>query len=420
MKRTLFITIGAIALFLIFALWLYLLLFGTPRTVSEVVGDFGFGDVTVTPITPDDTTNDGTGRQLDLSTAGTLYQLTTKPVAGFRIVSEEETERVLYAERGTGHVYAIDVASGEETRISAKTFVAVNQALFARDGNAVVLIQDAADGTKAYLQKLDEGITDDRLPDSASNVAFSQNQEVRYTLTSQNGTAGYAYDLGQGTITQLFNTPLSDVRVIWSAGGPLLYPRTAPRLSGRLYEATSDILTPVGSGGVAFSAMASEDFLGLRVETSAYNNAGNLVSRANLGGTGDVSLGVSALPEKCAFDPSSMMTIWCASPAGLITPEAQSNWYKGVVSFTDSLWRVDLTDNGAATVVDDLSKTSGRQIDVTDIVVGDTGEYLLFKNKSDDTLWLKRLSLPSAPETLDATADEELLGDGEKVTDGEI
>lgn len=420
MKRTLFIIIGGAALFLIFSLWLYLLLFGTPRSVSEVVGDFGFGDVTVTPISPAETSTDDTTRQIDLSTAGTLYQLTSKPVAGFAITATEDGLRVLYAERGTGHVYQIDVVTGEETRLSQKTLVAVNRAFFAPDGSAVVLVGETTVGSVAHLEELTTDSLTHNFPENADNIAFTDNREVRYTVTSQNGTAGYVYDLEAAATAQLFATPLRDVRVTWNTDEPLIYPRTAPTLRGRLYSVSgSSNLMPTGTAGVSFSALASPVFLGLKIETYTHPKSGNLVSYASLGDAETITLGTTALPEKCAFDPSSMVLIWCASPVGLMTPKSQADWYKGLTSFTDSLWRIDLTNNGTATEVDNLTKTSGRQVDVTDLQIDATGSTLLFKNKNDDTLWLKRLSQPTSPD-LNAATDEELLGDGEEVTDGEI
>lgn len=413
MKRTLFITIGAIALLLIFALWLYLLLFGTPRSVSEVVGDFGFGNnVTVTPITPSEVTNDDTTRQIDLSTAGSLYQLTSKPVAGFGIVNSADGPRVLYAERGTGHVYEIDVVSGQETRLSQKTFVAITRAYFAKDGSAAVLVGETTDGSVTHLETLGTENTVSEFPEKADNIAFSKERQINYTVTSTNGTTGYSYNLGSAITKQLFGIPLKDTRVIWSADGPLIYSRTAPTLTGRLYRATDNTLTPVGSPDNAFSAMASTDFSGLIIKTSAYNNAGNLVSYASMGNASDISLGITALPEKCAFDPTSMTTIWCTSPVGLITPKGQADWYKGMVSFVDSLWRIDLANDGSAVQVDNFQATSGRQIDAMDLQMDDVGNHLLFKNKNDDTLWLKKLETKTTNAS-SSTTDEELLSDSE-------
>ena len=416
MKRTLFITIGSASLFLIFSLWLYLLLFGTPRTVDEVVGDFGFDNVTATPITVIPDTATGEGRQINLS-SGTLYQLTTKPVAGFDFIDTGTSTQILYAERGTGHIYQINIDNGEEARLLQKTFVAINRAYFAEDGSAAILIGESNIGTIAYLEELDPSRTPHEFPETAENIAFVPGREVRYTISNLNGTVGYAYDLDTTETTELFGIPLSDVSVIWNTEETLIYNRTAPTFTGSLYRVSGDTLSKAGSSGIAYSAFARSDFPSQQVETYAHPQSGNLVSQIrNLSSTEEISLGATALSEKCAFDSQSTTVLWCASPLELISPQAQSAWYKGLVSFTDFLWKIDLV-TGTATETDNLLLTSGREIDVIDMVTNADSAFLLFKNKNDDTLWLKRLS---APAELDSAANEELLSNGEQVTDGEI
>lgn len=417
MKRTLFITIGGAALLLIFVLWLYLLLFGTPRSVDEVVGDFGFDNINATPITVDPNANNE-ARQIDLS-AGTLYQLTMKPVAGYGFVTTDSSStQILYAERGTGHIYQIDIASGQETRLLQKTFVAINRAYFAPDGSAVVLIGDSDTGTVAYLEEMDQTDTPHQFPSNADNIAFMPGRKVRYTIANQNGTAGYSYDLDTAETDELFGIPLKDVTVLWGSSETLVYNRTAPTLKGSLYRVSGNALSRAGSTGIAYSAFSNFTYPGLQVETWSHPQSGNLVSNAaGLANSDGVSLGVSALPEKCAFDLLAMTVLWCASPMGLITREAYANWYKGLTSFTDSLWKIDL-ETGTADEVDNLFRTSSREIDVIDMTTDKSGSYLLFKNKNDDSLWLKRLVTPGLE--LNSATNEDLLSDGEKVTDGEI
>lgn len=417
MKRTLFITIGGAALLLIFMLWLYLLLFGTPRSVDEVVGDFGLVNIEATPINVNNELAVGESRQLDLST-GTLYQLTRNPVAGFDfIVTGTSSAQILYAERGTGHIYQVDIDGGNETRLLQKTFVAINRAYFAEDGSAAVLLGESDTGTVAYLEELDPSRTPHEFPGNAENIAFLPGREVRYTIPNQNGTAGYTYDLDTAETDQLFGIPLKDVSVIWNTGETLIYSRPTATFNGSLYRVSGSTLSRAGSSGIAYSAFSDPQTTGVQVETYAHPQSGNLVSQlSGLSTSEDIALGVTALREKCAFDSRSTTVLWCASPFGLIPAQSHADWYKGVVSFSDFLWKVDL-ETGTADETDDLLETSGREIDVIDMVTNTEGDYLLFKNKNDDTLWLKRLVTPTE---LSPATDEELLSDSEEVTDGEI
>ncbi len=62
----------------------------------------------------------------------------------------------------------------------------------------------------------------------------------------------------------------------------------------------------------------------------------------------------------------------------------------GTRSFTDLLWYIN-SQTGEAVVFDDLAVTSGRNIDTLDLTVDESGSFIVFKNKLDDTLWFKNL-----------------------------
>lgn len=403
MKRTLFIIVGSASLLLIFIFWLYLLVFGTPQSVDEVVGDFGFEDITVTPINPA-LDNPSGERTLDLN-AGSLYQLTLKPVAGFDFIREgENSGKILYAERGVGHIYQIDIASSLETRVLQKTFVGANQAYFSLDGSAVVVIGENEFGQTSSLEEIDQTKPPHQFPAEARNIKFTGDREVSYTLTSSNGTIGYVYDLDSAETNTLFNTALKDINVIWGENEILVYSRSAPTLSGTLYRISGNTLTVAGGiSGVSYSAITASDQY---IETARHLESGDLVSRA-----AETVLGLTTLPEKCTTHPVKEELLWCGSPVGLMRPTEQSNWYKGLTSFVDSLWQINL-QSGEATEVENVSNVAGRSIDMAGLRSNDLGTQLIFKNKNDDTLWLKRLG--------GATTNEDLLEDSEEVTNSEI
>ena len=389
MKRTIFITISSLVLFTAFSLWLYLLLFGTPTEVREAFTNIGLGGREATPIEAVDNLV-AEERQVNINT-DTLSQLTTKAVAGFGFVTmSSSSTAILYAEKGTGYVYQINLTGGEEVRLLQKTLVSVNNAYFSPDGSAVVLVADGPEGRVAYLEELDTNKPAHQFPRAADNIDLTSSRLVKYTITSEEGTLGYSYNLDTAETNQLFETDLTDIVALWKGDDAFIYSRTAPNLRGALYQISGNFLERINSGGLSFSALVNPIFLNSRIETFFDTETRQLISRAESGDSNPV-LAVTALADKCAFDPTDSRRIWCASPLNRLGAEDQTDWYKGLVSLSDFLWLIDL-ETGEARVEEDFLANTGRQIDVLDLTIDQDGGQLLFKNKIDDTLWLKHLN----------------------------
>jgi hypothetical protein len=388
MKKKLFIILGSIVLLLVFLVWLYLLVFGAPQQTEEIFGNLGLGRE-ATPISGSMESLVQTA-ELNIN-AGSLVQLTTRSVAGFDFVTQgTSTVAIRYAEKGTGHIYEVNISNGIEARLLAKTLLAVIDAKFAPDGSAVVLIAEGEAGTVTTLEELGTRNMAHQFPENAENIRFVSDTKLRYTL-SDDGTTGYEYDLENGTTDVVFQIPLDDVVVSWGSEETLVYSPPAPRLRGGLYRVSGSALSRIGGLGYAFSATVPLFNSGVYLLTYANLENGNLTSFEfdELASTNE-PMPVVALPEKCSFDAKTNQFVWCAAPSDTLGRTAQSDWYKGVATFTDLLWLVDL-DTGTATVEDDLSAVAGRDIDVVGLTVDSLGSYIIFKNKSDDTLWFKNL-----------------------------
>jgi hypothetical protein len=97
-------------------------------------------------------------------------------------------------------------------------------------------------------------------------------------------------------------------------------------------------------------------------------------------------LPLSTLPEKCVWAHKSENTAYCAVPQFILPATYPDDWYKGRVSFTDELWKLDLA-TGETTFISDLPKESGQSIDAVNLVLSSDDEYITFINKTDLTLW---------------------------------
>ncbi|MEK7178854.1 MAG: hypothetical protein AAB727_01195, partial [Patescibacteria group bacterium] len=92
---------------------------------------------------------------------------------------------------------------------------------------------------------------------------------------------------------------------------------------------------------------------------------------------------VVTLPEKCAWKER---TVYCGAPREI--PEAlyPDDWYQGVVSFSDDIWKID-ADTGAVDIVVNGESSQDGGFDATGLMIQSDGTSLLFTNKNDSTLW---------------------------------
>ncbi|PIW96926.1 hypothetical protein COZ82_02315, partial [Candidatus Kaiserbacteria bacterium CG_4_8_14_3_um_filter_38_9] len=63
------------------------------------------------------------------------------------------------------------------------------------------------------------------------------------------------------------------------------------------------------------------------------------------------------------------------------------DWYRGTRIFNDRIWEVNL-NNQSATQLISPPLAVGRELDITDITIGQDDKMLYFTNKNDRTLWL--------------------------------
>lgn len=382
MKKTILITIGTLIILGVVGVWIYLFTYGTPQNADEVFGRFGIGNNAQTEFAPIQTNNPAVidvGETTDEGAGQRLKQLTTRPVAGATFVGSE----ILYVEQGTGHIYSINLDTGKETLVNGTTIKQSAEAVFSSDGSYVAITIYETTGNTVIVERTSmetgagEGIT---LPRGATEVAFgSDPHTVHYILKDINGASGYLYDIIKESSVTVFTVPLRDIQVLW---GTPTYIYTTPTATaiGFIYRLDGNILSYVTRGGFGLTGLSYKG--GVAVTKSAGNTLRSFTISTN-----DTSLNmpVVLIPEKCT---SLNSTLFCAAPNTNLDPQTfPDSWYKGIVSYTDILWSIDVT-TGVATVLSNFLKESGREVDVTKIGIDDAGKRIYFVNKNNNTLWM--------------------------------
>ena len=393
MKKT-FIIIGIIALVLALlgGAWWYLLMNGAPKGLSNIPNPFGTFDGDSEEFAP-------APREpaIEPRVSGALRKLSEVPVAGAVLTRRDGASYARYVERGTGHIFEVDLASSATTRLTGTTIPRATRAVFSAQGTRVVLFTESADSNERVfagaIERADSGegtLATSELDPTARNIAFSATGEsIYYTVPTATGSVGYEQNLkvDTGTRATLFTSPLRDIVVSWGSPASAelsLIAYTTPTAQQRGYAYEGAGFSRLFGGVPGLMVIPAQNY---RVVSYAGDNT--FISRTDtLAGT---TLAVPAFPEKCATDASHPTTLWCAAPLALLPGDYPDAWYQGAISFDDSIWQVDVT-TGSATLLSVPGDDVGETIDAVGMQATSDGDTLIFINKKDGSLWMQKTS----------------------------
>ncbi|MBY0309713.1 hypothetical protein K2Q16_01020 [Patescibacteria group bacterium] len=397
MKKT-FIIAGAVILVLMLAgLWIYMMFFGTPRTVEEVLPDFAlWGEdgmpVQIPVIAP---TTTAPLPMVNVNEKA-LRQLTTRPVAGYREVlkSASSTPELYYAEVGTGHIYSINLETGAEVRVSGTTIPEAVRADFSSDGRHVVIASGFSQGHTATIGELDAStgaLTEVPFTDTLGDFRITEGGDLLYTHPS-NTLTGKTFSLSNRTTRTLFTLPFRDATISWGervTDTHFVYPRPTMELEGFGYAINNGGLTRLPLSGFGFSLFGNESLVGANfLDKNDFVSVFYNRSTRNL-----ISSPVRLLPEKCTFGTKNKTIVWCGASLQATGFGFPDTWYTGEVGFSDDIYEISLTSTSSSlTLITDTLIETGREVDIVDLRVNPTETQLYFINKNDSSLWAYDLS----------------------------
>ena len=389
MKKTYLIIGGSLAIVLLLFIWVYLLIYGTPKPVEQFFTDFSFsgnnGNVDNIPFIPT-VPND----QVDVAEGEPLRQLTTKAVVGFGEKNDASSNQrsVMYVEAGTGHVYSINMETGSEVRLSNITIVNPESAQFSIDGTMVAI--RSGYGTQNTIELItlsgENSATKETLLPKMLDFQFNTAGELLYTEYNQAGLLARSLNTSTKISRTLFSVPFQNATIIWSkkATTPnFVYPKPSAKLSGYLYQITNGTLIRQEAAGNGLMAEANNTYTVHSITTArepisyVTNRFNNTISK----------LPILVQPDKCVFMNLNEDTLFCGFEETNRNYEFPDNWFKGLASFSDMIWKIDLNRNLAAKLIDPKD-TTGREIDMIKMNISTNDQVLYFMNKNDNTLWM--------------------------------
>lgn len=321
-----------------------------------------------------------------------LRKLSSEPVAGAGTLDIKAGTVVRYMEKATGHIYEVELFSPKNGRISNTTIPLIYDAIWGNKNNSLVARYLSSDDTQVesyYLTLNNSSSTENTL----KGVALPKNIEdvssfggnFFYLIQNTNSSTGYMSDFN-GKNKIIWNSDIKELTTQFvNSKIVALNTKPAQKIPGYLYfidtttgqnrrilgdiAGLTTLSDPLGEKVVLLSQNDSVRFMFYTIKTKAY-----------------VDLSPITFPEKCVWSKKDTNIIYCAVPKDYIAGNSLISWYKGLISYSDDIWRYDVKNN-IATIVEDLSKASSIDIDVIKPQLSENEQYLVFVNKKDDSLW---------------------------------
>jgi len=408
--------------------------FGTSRTITPP-NDTNNG----APTNPGDTQTPGGGVQLKLT------RVSSMPIAGYTVYMKERyksvpevipvaaepvpdaaqtnpatttktpTPKVVptapptefvpalrYVDRATGNIFQTFTDAIEERKFTTTVIPQVYEAFFGNKAESV---------TMRYLREDDRTIATfvGSLPKELLGADSAEDNEIKVTYLPDNITAFsvspdglksfYLFNSADSAVgivatgvtskSQVFDSAFTEWLTDWPNTSLLaLSTKPSKNVPGYLYA-----LDPAKK---TFKKVLG-DVSGL---TTLVSPNGKLV----LYGDGNLSMGIynietretatvslSGMPEKCVWAKTNDF-IYCSVPKNTTGGEMPDDWYKGEVTFSDAIWKIDIANGNTELIMDPVNTQGGQDMDGIKLSLDDTGTYLFYVNKKDSYLWQLNLN----------------------------
>ncbi len=299
----------------------------------------------------------------------------------------EIVQALRYVEKSTGHIYEYHLDKEVSGKISNSTIPGVYEAIFADNSQSVLYRYIGSLGQiQSYLATL--GAEKGRfLAEGIEGVAISPDKNnIFYLSPLANSVTGLNLTVKLGTSKQIFSSDFTEWIPQWVTK-QAIFMTTKPswNIEGSVYALN------VSTG--AFTKI----FGNIKGLTTLANNAGNRIIYNKTTSDGPelglfidnsfTSLNLYGLPEKCAWSKDGF-TVYCATPNIINTNHLPDMWYQGLVSFNDTIMRIDTRDISKSTIID---TENYAQIDAINMTLSPNEDTLFFMNKKDSTLWKLKL-----------------------------
>lgn len=325
-----------------------------------------------------------------------LVQITRGPIVPGEMLVDEKANAsssadvaVNYIERQSGNVYSYLVHAGTLTRTSNRTLPGIQAAAWLPNASlAFVRYLSGTDFSTINSYALPASSSADGffLPQDLSDIAVSSTSVLTLASGANGSIASLSHTDGTHS-TEIFTTPLSSVSVSFAGKNHyLVYTKPSATLLGVAYIVDSKgNFSSIAGPLPGLVAKASPS--GKWVLVSYSNNGVMQMELINVATRQSIPLPIATIADKCTWTADDSV-IYCGvpvnPPTGLNYPD---DWYQGAVSFSDQIWKIEVSGRYAQLVLDFSKENNNTPLDAEALAVDPLGTTLVFINKNDGSLW---------------------------------
>lgn len=339
------------------------------------------------------------------SSTARLWEVSAVPVAGFGWLGSQSSSTLDFVERSSGYVFEAQTQNDTVTRLTDTLRPKIYQAYITLDGSVIERSVDddgalvTFTGTVASSSPSDvttatstgEDLAGNDLPSGIDAIAADPASDTLfYLLPGPSGVSLVSTDFSGTKEKQLFSSAIVGWQLFAPGDGSLVL------LQDPLDGSLSYAYQVQKSGTLSLIAKAP----GLTVLPHSYSTALLLGSSANgklalyaqpSASVAPVQLSIQTVADKCAWAPGAALIAYCGVPRSISSSDFLDDWYKGLVHTSDEFYEVDASSASVSPLYDPSEDTS-VQLDVEDMSVDPTGQYLAFINANDQSLWVLRIA----------------------------
>lgn len=374
----------------------------TPGTDTEDTDLFPFGSNTSGGNSQTGTVRPGgagDGTTIDLSGgAGSikprLRKVSDDQVSGAGIVSKGDISIIRYMDRATGHIFESNADTMARNKISNITMPQIHETLWSTDGTELIARYLKDDGVtiQSFYGRLPATTTSNSviegyfLPSNIKEISLFANKIIYLDPTVDGALTSSDVDGGKKSyVTNLYSRDW--LLQLASLKNALIGAKPSGLVGGDLY--TLDMMT-----GVKLKVM--KDILGLTglmspdgayIFASASERSGVASAIYDTKSKIFSTLTVSTLSDKCVWSTAEKNVAYCAVPTAIPSGVYPDDWYQGIVSFDDRLWRIDASSSETDLIIDPSIEVS-IDMDMIKLNTDASGSHLIFIDKKDSSLWV--------------------------------
>ncbi len=332
-----------------------------------------------------------------------LRKLWDKPVAGAVIFNmyKSTTSIVRFTEKATGNVYEARSDSAQVRRLSNETIPKIMRAFWLPDGSGFLSQTiDENETIETSFIKLKASTASSstlpfttvisKLPTGIAELSVSPNSKKIFYYTAGATAKGFVSNTDGTSAVNVYGNYLTEWLPFWFNPNSILLAEKASyasQSSGYFLNPDTKTLTKAYGNISGASSLPRGDSKFVLLGSGADPYGGSPALWLLESSAASISaLNTSTWPEKCAWNKADAKFVFCGVPKKILPANYPDDWYRGTVNTDDLIEKINIS--GYSFVLSDLSVESKETIDTENLASSPDGNFLIFQNKLDQSLWM--------------------------------